>query len=217
MKTIAIILLITLIGLNRAVSQNALTAEFFNKKIKLTWQAANEENLNYYAIERSSNGRRYETVAMVKPDGSNFYRWYEKDWYQGTVYYRLKAISHSRSFEIKGAVIAFQIKEGQKEISIFPDLKNPASVYVDASVLGDNEVSIEITDSEGFVMTNCRPADFAQYACPLVLGSLQKVNCTINAVLPGKMIRSRLNIYDASLNFSDSSTGDSSNQAFLIR
>lgn len=201
-----------------AMGQSALTAEFVNKKAKLSWQAADESNLNYYAVERSANGRRFETAAMIKPDGKESYLWYDKDGYTGMVYYRVKAVNFNRTFEVTGAVIAFQIKEGQKEISIYPDLKNAVSVYADASLLGDNGVSIEITDPEGFVMTNCRPAELAQTACPVTLSSsLQKVNCTINAVLPGKMIRTRLNVYDASLNFSDATEDGKTNQAFLIK
>ncbi len=211
-------LLLCLMAVNMAMGQSTLTAEFVYKKAKLSWQAADESDLNYYAVERSSNGRRFETAAMVKPNGKESYLWYDKDGYTGMVYYRVKAVNYNRSFEIKGAVIAFQIKDGQKEISIYPDLKNPVSVYADASLLGDNEVSIEITDTEGFVMTNCRPAELLQTACPVTLSSsLQKVNCTISAVLPGKMIRTRLNIYDASLNFSDASEDGKSNQAFLIK
>lgn len=211
-------LLWCLMAVNMAMGQSALTAEFVNKKAKLSWQAADESNLNYYAVERSSNGRRFETAAMIKPNGKESYLWYDKDGYSGMVYYRVKAVNYNRTFEITGAVIAFQIKEGQKEISIYPDLKNPVSVYADASLLGDNEVSIEITDTEGFVMTNCRPAELSQTACPVTLSSsLQKVNCTISAVLPGKMIRTRLNVYDASLNFSDAMESEKSGQAWLIK
>lgn len=211
-------LLLCLMAVSTAMGQSALTAEFVNKKAKLSWLAADKSNLNYYAVERSSNGRKFETIAMIKPNGRDSYLWYDKDGYTGMVYYRVKTVNHDRTFEITGAVIAFQIKEGQKEISIYPDLKNPVSVYADASLLGDNEVSIEITDTEGFVMTNCRPAELAQTACPVMMGSaLQKVNCTISAVLPGKMIRTRLNIYDASLNFSDASEDGKTNQALLIK
>lgn len=218
MKNFSTLLLMCLMAVSMASGQSSLTAEFVNKKTKLSWQAADESNLNYYSVERSANGRRFETAAMIKPNGQESYLWYDKDGYTGLVYYRVKAVNHNRTFEISGAVIAFQIKEGQKEISIYPDLKNPVSVYADASLLGDNEVSIEITDTEGFVMTNCRPAELAQTACPVTLSSsLQKVNCTISAVLPGKMIRTRLNIYDATLNFSDASEDGKSSQAFLIK
>lgn len=216
MKYFLTLLLLWLVGVSLSTGQSALTAEFQNKKIKLSWPATDESNLNYYAIERSSNGRRFETVAMIKPCGQSDYMWYDKDAYAGTVYYRMKAVNHNRTFEITGAVIAFQVKDGLKEISIYPDLKSPVSVYADASLLGDNEVSLEITDPEGFVMTNCRPVEVSQTACPVILSSsLQKVNCIVSAVLPGKMIRTRLNIYDTSLNFSDASGNDKPGQAWL--
>jgi hypothetical protein len=218
MKKISTLLLTGMLTVIAAYSQSALKAEFQNRKIKLMWETSDAENLNYYAVERSGNGKRYETVAVIKPAGGGSYLWYDKDSYTGTVYYRVKAVTMSRTFEFVGALIAFQVKEGQKEITIYPDLKNPVTIYADMALLGDNEVSVEITDSEGFVMTNCRPAEIAQSACPVGLSSsLQKVNCTIQAILPGKIIRSRLNIYDTALNFSDAAEGDKTKQALLIR
>jgi hypothetical protein len=183
-------------------SNQRLKAEIKNKKVKLLWAAASHESdINYYLIERSSGGREFQPVAFVKPSGESHYFWYDREFYSGTIYYRVKAVSHQRREVVVGTVIAFQILPGQKEISVYPDLKRSFTLYADISRLEDDQATVEVIDADGFVMTRCRPSDTGLTCCPVLTdGVIQKVNCMVTAVVSDKIIRMRLNIYDASLN-----------------
>ncbi len=218
-KVFAIIPLL-LCSLNIVVdgSPHGLKAEIRNKKVKLKWEAAiNESDMNYYLVERSSTGREFQPVAFVKPSGESQYCWYDREFYSGTIYYRVKAVSHHEDRTV-GTVIAFQILPGQKEVSVYPNLEGSYTLYADISQLEDDQASVEVVDADGFVMTNCRPSDIGLASCPVLTNAvIQKVNCTVIAVVSGKTIRMRLNIYDVSLNTSSTTQPLISGQLPLVK
>jgi len=195
-----------------------LSLEINHKKVKLSWQAGNEEHLNYYFVERSENGRQFETIAMFKGENKNEYTWYDKDITSAEVYYRVRSMYLTRETALIGAVVVFRLKENEKEISVFPDLKSTFNLYADFSTLAATPSSIEITDPDGFVMVKFEDINSSVTSCKLILPNLmQKVNCVVSYMANGKMLKNRLNIYDASLNFSDTNYSSVSGQAFSLK
>src|ERR1051325_7048322 len=74
------------------------TAAFSGHKIKLQWELASEDHINYFSIERSADGKTFETIGLVKASGKkqeqSIYSFFDKDYFSNVLYYRLKSVSN---------------------------------------------------------------------------------------------------------------------------
>jgi hypothetical protein len=84
----------------------------------LSWQTAQEQNSDYFAIERSNNGVNYFEIGRVKAKGESSvpvnYNFTDQSPFEGNNYYRLKQVD----------------KDGSKEYSTLVYLKYNAKTLV---------------------------------------------------------------------------------------
>lgn len=74
------------------VTLNSFTAVKENKAVLLNWNATAESNMDHYAVERSSNGRNFYSLASI-PSLNQFatdYSYTDNSPFAGVSYYRLK-------------------------------------------------------------------------------------------------------------------------------
>ncbi len=103
------------------------TGRQFEKEVVLEWASATEENFDYYRVEKSLDGQKFEELNRVK--GSEFSN--EKKEYSlvdpfpvsGKIYYRLVAVDLDGSSE-QFQVILVNFDAGEKRIYAYP---NPVS------------------------------------------------------------------------------------------
>jgi hypothetical protein len=72
-----------------------------NSNINLQWKVALEENMNYYELQRSSNGSDYASIAMVFPwddKSRSDYAYLDKNVPYGSNYYRLKMVDKNGTY-----------------------------------------------------------------------------------------------------------------------
>ncbi|MFT5168981.1 MAG: choice-of-anchor B domain-containing protein [Saprospiraceae bacterium] len=74
-----------------------------DKKVRLEWTTASEENSAYFEIERSTDGTDFETIGKVDALGRSFekaeYASYDEAPFKGDNYYRLKQVDLDGKFE----------------------------------------------------------------------------------------------------------------------
>ena len=108
----------------------ALNGQLNNGKVSLTWNVANEVNLQNYAIERSVNGNSYQQMGLVPAQGISTYS-YTDDASQlenQQVYYRIVQIDANGQRKTS-KVFAIKI-QGNTLFSIYP---NPAKASLNLS------------------------------------------------------------------------------------
>ncbi len=84
---------------NGTMSQAPLPVTFLgfearrvNASVQLSWKVAGEENVARYEVERSSDGRSFQTIASFAPHGKDAYTHTDAATASGTVYYRVKNV-----------------------------------------------------------------------------------------------------------------------------
>lgn len=120
----------------------SFTAEFDpTKGVKLDWATAIEVNNDYFTLQRSTDGARFEDVAIVDGQGTtyepNYYSQYDVSYEPGiTNYYRIKQNDFDGSFVLTEA-IAFDVPGIIIPLSLVP---NPAKDVVRLSfgAINDN-------------------------------------------------------------------------------
>ncbi len=106
---------LTLLSFNGSIS---------NGLVKLTWLTSNEINVRNFNIERSADGRNFNSIGSVNAINgqlSNLYNFADPSAINGIAYYRLQMIDRDGKFKYSG-IIAFNAKKADV-FSIFP---NPA-------------------------------------------------------------------------------------------
>ncbi len=98
-----------------------------NNSVSVTWQTENDENLDVFAIERSSDGIHFQPASSVqakKQAGMNSYQFVDQQPAGGDNYYRISGIGPGGK-EILSDQMKVYITGGMNTISIYP---NPATV-----------------------------------------------------------------------------------------
>lgn len=108
----------------------------------LRWQTAQEENSSYFGVERSADGRSWETLDKAPAAGSNYnllnYQYTDKTNPEksGYTFYRLKLVDMNGSYEYSRVVYADCNAQAANEINVYP---NPV----------ENELQVVSTDAIG--------------------------------------------------------------------
>ncbi len=102
-------------------------ARALETNVVLDWTTASEKNNDYFLVERSRNGKTFETVGKVSGNGTtssaNSYSLLDKNLPAGLHYYRLKQVDLNGAFEYS-QVIKVTVKESRNSLTVYP---NPTS------------------------------------------------------------------------------------------
>lgn len=95
-----------------------------NQMVELTWATATEENFDYFALERSSNGKDFIEIAQIQGMGDSFervdYSTVDKNPMNGRSYYRLRSVDFDGLVEVFDYVMVKT--EGLKsDFSVYPN------------------------------------------------------------------------------------------------
>lgn len=141
--------LITCSGL--PIAMRSFTASRQNNNVILQWSTATEQNSNYFAIERSYNGKTFETIGTLPTkgfaasysftDGNPFFSSVETNG-SSEVYYRLQQFDKNGSFTYSHTKQVNFSSNGQ--FAVYP---NPAQGIV--IITGNHIASLQILDNIG--------------------------------------------------------------------
>ncbi|MFM9840196.1 MAG: T9SS type A sorting domain-containing protein [Cyclobacteriaceae bacterium] len=113
-----------------------------NLMVELSWATASELNNDFFTIERSGSGEKFETVKTVKGKGTtnltSNYQDVDEDPLPGTSYYRLKQTDFDGNHTYS-EVITIEINSATSQFKIYP---NP---------IADNKFTLEMNGLSGSV------------------------------------------------------------------
>jgi hypothetical protein len=200
-------------ALNAQVELKRFEATFTGTKIKLSWQTAAENNSNYFLVERSSDGKTFETIGMVKatgnPQAQTGYSFYDKDYFNNVLYYQLKSNENGKEKTL-AAIVTVQISEEIKETVVYPLSFIPTRVYVDVSKINRDKVVVDVTDADGQKLASTQ-LDKSQNENAVELKSgylLQKGNYTMTAFYDNHVIKNKLVVKDPPTNVTEEAPKD---------
>ena len=128
----------------------SFTAKENNKTVDLLWKTENEENLVYYKVMRSHDGRNFEEIGTVTARGSSGtieeYRLNDQQPFAGKNFYQLEFHDRDQKFK-KSQIVQVDIRSG----IIYTIAPNP---FVDKITIGQTNtlqqsLQIKLTDLHG--------------------------------------------------------------------
>jgi hypothetical protein len=127
--------------------------------VLLKWQTASEVNNNYFTIERSDDGVKWNSLRDIPGKGTyngvSTYQTIDQNPLFGKSYYRLKQTDYNEDFQYVGGVKAVSIKSETMAVNVFPNpSKGVINIACKAGFMDGDELSI--TDFTGRILTNER-------------------------------------------------------------
>lgn len=128
------------------------------KEVQLSWMTKNEVDVDYYTLEKSSNGVQFEVISEQQATGNgrsndNRYNYLDTRPYVGVNYYRLGQVDVNGT-QTYSRVLAINFEEKpQPVITLTP---NPAhnNLTVDYTTSEEGAINIEVYDVIGQLMSN---------------------------------------------------------------
>ncbi|HXB08041.1 MAG TPA: T9SS type A sorting domain-containing protein, partial [Puia sp.] len=122
----------------------SFTAAVVNGQVKLDWETAMETNNDYFTVQRSKDGTRWDSLERVagtgNGNGASFYSAYDAAPYAGVSFYRLVQTDLDGN-EAYSSICAVKLQSLSANITIFP---NPATnvVLIHFPVAGQYTVAL---------------------------------------------------------------------------
>ncbi len=128
-------------------------------QVKLDWVTAAEVNNAFYAIERSSDGVNFETIANLDGAGNSsdllYYSFVDANPINGTSFYRLKQTDYSGEFDFSEMRSVKVERHFEATFSAYP---NPVvqgdKLKISYTVENDQAIRLTILDTRGQVILN---------------------------------------------------------------
>lgn len=118
----------------------------------LSWEVANEKNLNSYVVERSADGKNYEKIGSVTASGAANYQYKDGQPLRGTNYYRLQMLNGDGSYEYS-VIRMLRFEKMEALTSVYPNPIQEETVTVhttDEQIIGSKGY---VTDAIGKLVT----------------------------------------------------------------
>jgi hypothetical protein len=131
--------------------------------VELSWTTATEINNDYFTLERSADGQKFEPIQVLDGAGNSndwlYYKWVDRSPLAGISYYRLKqtdfdgttSISDIRMVNFGGAS-----SENQGWVNIYPNPAPNGQFNVRLGEMINEEISMTITNILGEVIYNAQ-------------------------------------------------------------
>ncbi|MEO6681827.1 MAG: T9SS type A sorting domain-containing protein, partial [Ginsengibacter sp.] len=132
------------------ISVNATESE---GDIQVKWKVENENGIQAYKVEKSSDGLSFYEVAHINAGNLNEYNWTDKNAYTGNNYYRINSIGLNGKDEISRTVKVL-IQADPSKISIYPNPITNGVVNVHLSNQPSGKYSIRLLNPAGQIIVH---------------------------------------------------------------
>lgn len=127
--------------------------------VLVKWSTANEQDNDFFTIERSKDGKVFEIIGTEDGSGTSMnqldYSFYDASPINGKAYYRLKQTDYNGEFEYFGAV-ALERTPVEEEFNLVSVGPNPFTDYftVNFSSPSDGITELHLINAKGEVVVN---------------------------------------------------------------
>jgi hypothetical protein len=129
-------------------------AKTANNTVKVKWTTADESLIDYYQVERSSNGRDFSSLGVVASTNSTTgttYSFTDNNPVKGGSWYRLKIVEQSGPSPKYSSIVAIKIDETGKN-KLFPTVVEPGQT-ISISNAGTEPLKLQFFTSGGQLVT----------------------------------------------------------------
>ncbi len=127
----------------------SFSANEVGQGVEVIWSTASEENNSHFEVQRSFDGRDFETLAIVEGAGNSTqiqkYEYVDAINYKGLVYYRLKQIDYDGGNEVFRPV-SIKIEAEHSQVKFFLGTEN---LFVQHNLGEVKDFHMEIYDMQG--------------------------------------------------------------------
>ncbi len=117
-----------------------------NNKNQLNWETYNEQNIDNFIVEKSTNGTAFLSIGKVLSKrnnaSNNLYQFVDDATLQPINYYRLKVVSKDGKYQYS-SVVAMQQTKQSKDIQLMPNIISKNQLVV-LSIKAENKNSLQL-------------------------------------------------------------------------
>ena len=128
-----------------------------DKNIYLSWATATEENFDYFALERSSDGEHFIEITQIQGMGDSFsrvdYSYQDEFPLIGRSYYRLRSVDFDGYTEIFDYVMVV-VEGAASDFMVFPNPISNGAFSIQTNFELDTETTLIIYNSTGGIEKN---------------------------------------------------------------
>ncbi len=131
--------------------------------VELSWTTATEINNDYFTLERSTDGQKFEPIQVVDGAGNSndwlYYKWVDRSPLAGISYYRLKQTDFDGTIsisDIRMVNFAGASSENQDWVNIYPNPAPNGQFNIRLGELNNEEITMTITNILGEVIYNAQ-------------------------------------------------------------
>ncbi|BDS11805.1 T9SS type A sorting domain-containing protein [Aureispira anguillae] len=162
----------------------------------LTWEVANEEDTDYYVLERSINGIDFSELSILPVHITSLsptnYEYRDLLPGLGTKYYRLRTVYKDGQFEYSKVVALFREGDGLGTVRVYPNPVNN-TFYAEFYASSTTELAYEIQDIVGqLIKKGTRETSLGVNKIELSLEDLPSATYVISLTLNGRRIQRKL-------------------------
>jgi hypothetical protein len=135
-----------------------------DKTVFLNWTTVGEENVNYYELQRSIDGTKFETIALVFSIGGqrNEYNYTDRHPYFGMNHYRLKMVDKDGQFTYSPVVTARFDQDLPGDVVVAPNPVVTNNIRIRMTGLAKGTYKIELRNTAGQLMQS-KTVKISQY------------------------------------------------------
>lgn len=139
---------ITLVNFNAKQVEN---------RVAITWETASEKDNDYFEIEKSSDGKKFEAIGKVNgainSTETKTYSFSDLELSQGRIFYRLKQVDLDKKFTYSYIVTVniTEVQKGDISMSVFPN-PSASKMYISHTGLFGENLLITLFDFSGKVL-----------------------------------------------------------------
>lgn len=126
---------------------------FNNEIVNLDWTTASETDNDYFTVERSADGRNFETVTTVDGAGNSnsllSYKTTDEKPYSGTSYYRLKQTDMNGEAKYSDIQVVHLEKHSLLELALSPNPNNGITLNVGLATEKQQDVQLTVYNALG--------------------------------------------------------------------
>jgi hypothetical protein len=126
------------------------------KGVDLKWATASEKGAQYFAIEKSLNGKNFTEIGIVDASGNTIarmdYSFFDDNALLGRNYYRLKEVDFDGTYEYFN--ITFADTDGTKAVSLYPNPVQTSRLQFKLNFASDEQSHAKIYNSTGALVSS---------------------------------------------------------------
>lgn len=127
-------------------------AAWHNRDVQVSWDVANEENIQHYEVERSANGSSFGKVHVETATGAPSYHWLDTHPFAGDNFYRIRAVGIGGDIKYSEIVKVSRDKKAA-QITIYPNpVKEDGVLYVDMQNQEAGKYVVQLVNEAGQVI-----------------------------------------------------------------